>query len=67
MSNNILATIISFFLPGIGEMIEGQTYKGGVMFLIAIILWICAYMVTNYFIGVSFIYSLYAAYDTYKI
>ena len=71
MVNSILAAIISFILPGIGEIIQGQSYKGGVMFLIFIILLVLSYVMGNfygpYFAAITFIYAIIAAYDTYKI
>jgi TM2 domain-containing membrane protein YozV len=38
MVNPKLAAIISFFLPGIGQVYTGQTMKGIIMFIFAIIL-----------------------------
>lgn len=67
MINPLIAAIISFFLPGIGEVIQGKQQRGGMMFLIAIIIWCLIVLFGNYIYGIAFIYSLYAAYDTYRI
>ena len=66
MINPIIAAIISFFLPGIGEAIQGEQQKGGMMFLIAVIIWCLIALFGNFIYGIAFIYSLYAAYDTYR-
>lgn len=67
MINSWIATIISFFLPGIGEVIQGEQQKGSMMFLIAIIIWCLVLIIGPYMWGLAFIYSLYAAYDTYHL
>lgn len=71
MVNRILAAIISFILPGVGQMIQGQSYKGGVMLLIFIILLVLSYVMGSfygpYFAAITFIYELIAAYDAYRI
>ena len=65
----IIAAIISFFLPGIGQIIQGADVKKGIiMFIIAIVL---SYLLMN-FLGslgniIYLLYAIYAAYDAYKI
>lgn len=68
MVSSIVAAIISFFLPGIGQIIQGETKKGAIMFVVAIIL----SAVLNYGLGsigsiIYLIYALYAAYDAYNM
>lgn len=69
MVNPIIAAIISFFLPGIGQIIQGADVKKGIiMFIIAIVL---SYLLMN-FLGslgniIYLLYAIYAAYDAYKI
>lgn len=66
MVSPIVAAIISFILPGIGQVVQGETKKGIIMFVIAIIL--NAILIQVPLIAViSIIYSLYAAYDAYKM
>lgn len=70
MINRSLAAIISFIIPGVGEIIQGDSYKGGLMFLIAVIIWCLGYFMGPwgpYFWALSFVYALVAAYDTYNI
>ena len=69
MVNPIIAAIISFFLPGIGQILQGADVKKGIiMFIIAIVL---SYLLMN-FLGslgniIYLLYAIYAAYDAYKI
>lgn len=67
MIDKIIATIISFFFPGIGEIIQGEQQKGKMMFLIAVIIWCLIVIFGPYIWILEIIYSLYAAYDTYTI
>lgn len=69
MVSQVVAAIISFFLPGIGQIVQGgDIKKGAIMFIVAIIL---SWLLMNYLgtIGsiIYLIYALYAAYDAYKI
>ena len=68
--NAILAAILSFIIPGLGQAISGEIVKGIVFFIIAVILavivgWIFPHNMILYIIDL--IYSLYAAYDAYKL
>jgi uncharacterized membrane protein YqaE (UPF0057 family) len=68
MVNKILATVISFFLPGIGELIQGgDTKKSIILFALFIIFWLLTSMVNQYISILSFILAVYAAYDTYQL
>ncbi|MCQ2971210.1 hypothetical protein SAMN05216439_0145 [Methanobrevibacter gottschalkii] len=69
MVNPIIAAIISFFLPGIGQIIQGADVKKGIiMFVIAIILgWLLVNFLGSLGNIIYCIYALYAAYDAYKI
>lgn len=69
MVSPIIAAIISFFLPGIGQIIQGETKKGAIMFVIAIVLSLISYSLGGMMIIniILFIYGIYAAYDAYKI
>lgn len=69
MVNPIIAAIISFFLPGIGQIIQGADVKKGIiMFVIAIILgWLLVTFLGSLGNIIYCIYALYAAYDAYKI
>lgn len=67
MVSPIIAAVISFLLPGIGQVVQGETKKGLIMFVIAIILSALSLYVLALFYIISFIYVIYAAYDAYKM
>lgn len=67
MVNQIFATILSLFIPGLGQLYQGQEKRKGIIFLIiGIILYFLIYTVNTNIGIISFIYSIYAAYDAYK-
>jgi TM2 domain-containing membrane protein YozV len=39
-SGNVLAAICSFFIPGLGQLVQGQVLKAFIMFILAGVLWI---------------------------
>jgi TM2 domain-containing membrane protein YozV len=38
-TGNVLAAICSFFIPGLGQLVQGRLLKAIVMFVLAIVLW----------------------------
>lgn len=66
-SDAIVNAILSFFIPGLGQAINGYKKKGIIMFIIALILAGIIYFYKVGLIGnvISIIYGLYAAYDAY--
>ncbi len=66
MTNVILAVVLALFIPGIGQIYEGQTIiKGLIFFIIGFFLYILSFLF--YGLGIiSFIFCLYSAYDAYK-
>lgn len=68
MVSPIVAAIISFFLPGIGQIVQGETKKGAIMFVGAIIISYILVMLLGT-IGqiIYLIYPLYTAYDAYNM
>ena len=66
MANAILAAILSFFIPGLGQFYVGDSDKGIKFLIIAIILWIATFLFI-FAVIISFIFSIYAAYDAYKL
>jgi Pyruvate/2-oxoacid:ferredoxin oxidoreductase gamma subunit len=52
----MVPAVVSFFLPGLGQALNGQTTKGGVIFVGAVM--------TGFLCGLA---GLFAAYDAYKI
>jgi TM2 domain-containing membrane protein YozV len=39
-SGNVLAAICSFFIPGLGQLVQGRVLKALLMFVLAVALWI---------------------------
>jgi TM2 domain-containing membrane protein YozV len=37
---NVIAALASFFIPGLGQLIQGRVLMAGLMFVLAGILWI---------------------------
>jgi TM2 domain-containing membrane protein YozV len=38
-TGNVIAALASFFIPGLGQLIQGRPIKAGIMFILAGILW----------------------------
>ena len=38
-SGNVLAAICSFFIPGLGQLVQGRLLKVIIMFVLAAVLW----------------------------
>ena len=36
---NVLAAICSFFIPGLGQLVQGRLFKAIIMFVLAGVLW----------------------------
>ena len=62
MVSPIVAAIISFFFPGIGQVVQGETKKG--IIVISIILTYALGTIGNI---IYLIYAVYAAYDAYNM
>ncbi len=69
MVNAILAAVLSFFIPGLGQALAGDIKKGIIFFIIFLIFALIIWFVTQSLIVnlISLIYSLYAAYDAYQM
>jgi TM2 domain-containing membrane protein YozV len=39
-TGNVIAALASFFVPGLGQLIQGRPLKGAIMFVLAALLWI---------------------------
>ena len=39
-TGNVIAALASFFIPGLGQLIQGRTVKAIIMFVLAGVLWI---------------------------
>ena len=48
--NGILAAILSFFIPGLGQALSGELQKGIVLFILAVIMLLIANFVFRHWI-----------------
>ena len=39
-TGNVIAAICSFFIPGLGQLVQGRPMMAGFQFLLSILLWI---------------------------
>jgi TM2 domain-containing membrane protein YozV len=39
-AGNVIAALASFFIPGLGQLIQGRLIKAALMFVMAAVLWI---------------------------
>ena len=69
MANAILAAILSFLIPGLGQAYAGDIKKGIIFFVIAIVLAIIMTLIFQHWVVylVDIIYCIYAAYDAYQM
>ena len=69
MVNAILAGILSFLIPGLGQAIAGDIKKGVIFFVIAIVIGLFASLIFRHWIVwiIDILYALYAAYDAYQM
>lgn len=66
MVNAILAAILSFIIPGLGQIVAGETKKGIMFLVVAIILGVLSAF--SLFISIIYlIYAIYVAYEAYKL
>jgi TM2 domain-containing membrane protein YozV len=53
-TGNVIAALASFFIPGLGQLIQGRVAKAAVMFVLAGIFW---------FIGLGWVIHLWSIID----
>lgn len=39
-TGNVIAALASFFIPGLGQLLQGRLIKAGIQFVLAGVLWI---------------------------
>lgn len=69
-SDAVTNGIFSFFIPGLGQTIEGYTLRGAIFFIVAVIISAALiYFNTEQTIKyiIHIIYGLIAAYDAYRL
>ncbi len=70
MANAILAAILSFFIPGLGQAYAGDMKKGIIFFIVFFIIMGLYMFVLNKYLPfniIALILGLYAAYDGYQM
>jgi TM2 domain-containing membrane protein YozV len=70
MANAILAAILSFLIPGLGQAYAGDMKKGIIFFIVfLIIIGLYMFVLNKYlpFNIIELIFGLYAAYDGYQM
>lgn len=69
MANAIIAAILSFFIPGLGQVYVGDWKKGVIFFIIAVIAGLIVYLffVDWIYYIVNLLISIYIAYDAYLL
>jgi len=67
MANAILAAILSFLFPGIGQIYAGAMQKGIIFFVIFLILAALSLLVIWYIEIIWLLFAIYAAYDAYTL
>ena len=69
MANAILAAILSFLIPGLGQAYAGDIKKGVIFFVVAIVIGLMATMIFRHWIVwiIDIAYALYAAYDAHMM
>ena len=67
--NAIVAAILSFLIPGLGQAISGEVMKGIIFFIIALVIGAIATFIFKHWVVyiIDLLYALYAAYDAYQM
>lgn len=67
--NSIIAAILSFIIPGLGQVISGEVQRGIVLFIIALIMGLIASFIFKSWIVniINILIAIYAAYDAYQL
>ncbi len=39
-AGNVIAAVCSFFIPGLGQLVQGRVLKAAIMFVLAAALWV---------------------------
>lgn len=69
MVNPIIAAVLSFFIPGLGQIIAGRFKRGIIFLVIAIIIIIFATVIFQSWIVriIDVLFAVFAAYDAYQM
>jgi TM2 domain-containing membrane protein YozV len=67
MVNPIIAAVLSFIIPGVGQIVDGKTKRGLIFLAAEIIMYVLLFTVGSIAIILSLILSIYSAYDAYQL
>lgn len=69
MANGILAAILSFIIPGLGQAYAGDVKKGLIFFIVAMVVGLIAFIVFRAWLVylINLVIGIYAAYDAYQM
>ena len=70
MANGILAAILSFLIPGLGQAYAGDIKKGIIFFIIFLVIALLYMFLLNKYLFINIIgliFAIYAAYDAYQM
>lgn len=69
MVNAIIAAILSFLIPGLGQGVAGNLKKGILFFIITLIIGTIGTFVFKHWLVymIDILYALFAAYDAYQM
>jgi TM2 domain-containing membrane protein YozV len=67
--NGIIAAILSFIIPGLGQAVQGDIKKGIIFFIVAVVIGLIASLIFRHWIVyiIQICYALFAAYDAYQM
>ena len=67
--NAIIAAILSFIIPGLGQALAGDFKKGIMFFVVAIVLAAIVSLIFRSWLAsiINIAYAVYAAYDAYQM
>lgn len=69
MANGILAAILSFIIPGLGQAYSGDIKKGVIFIVIMLLIGLFAAFIFRSWVVwvIEFLFAIYAAYDAYMM
>lgn len=57
--------ILSFFIPGLGQLIKGEVLKGILFFVLSVVAWALVYVLVGFVLGpLVWLYQIYDAYTS---
>lgn len=67
--NEIIAAILSFIIPGLGQALSGDLKRGIMFFIGAAIIGLIVWIIFKNWLAtiINLVYALYAAYDAYQM